>query len=86
MNAITPVSQSALVETQALPLDQNPAAVYLAGLKPSGRYTQRQMLNLVAGKLHYPDALTCPSWGSVYAFSMWQQSGPNWKSSTSPQP
>ena len=55
MNEITSVSQSDLEDIQALPLGQNPAAVYLVGLKPSGRYTQRQMLNVVARLLGTPE-------------------------------
>ena len=70
MNAITTVTQT----TQALPLDQNPAMVYLAGLKPSGRYTQGQALNQVAQLLGIPETrneaghvvtfLICP-WSSL---------------------
>jgi hypothetical protein len=33
------------------PLDQNPAAVYLAGLQLSGRSSMGQSLNMVAGML-----------------------------------
>lgn len=33
------------------PLDQNPAAVYLAGLRPTGRRSQRQALGVVAEML-----------------------------------
>jgi hypothetical protein len=36
------------------PLDQNPAAVYLAGLKASGRRSMKQSLDLVAGMLSNP--------------------------------
>jgi site-specific recombinase XerD len=35
----------------ALPIDRNPAAVYLAALKPSGRRSQRQALDLIASLL-----------------------------------
>ena len=62
MNTITPVDQHDLAIVR--PLDQNPAAVYLAGLKPSGRYTQRQMLDLVGRMLGAADALSCP-WGNL---------------------
>lgn len=43
-------------------LDQNPAAVYLAHLKPTGRRTMRQALTVIAGLLTQgkADALTCP--------------------------
>jgi integrase/recombinase XerD len=51
----------------ATPLDQSPAgagqspaAVYLAQLAKSGRRTQHQALNRLAGLLGYPDAFHCP--------------------------
>src|SRR5687768_12279178 len=42
------------------PLDQSPAAVYLAQLAKSGRRTQKGALNRLAGLLGYPDAFHCP--------------------------
>jgi site-specific recombinase XerD len=48
-----------------MPIDENPAAIYLAGLKESGRRSMRQVLNLVAGLLTGDsDALSCP-WASL---------------------
>jgi integrase/recombinase XerD len=44
----------------ATPLDQQPAAVYLAQLATSGRRTQRTALDTLARLLGYQDALTCP--------------------------
>lgn len=59
MNAITKSTPNAdLMLSQAQPLDQNPAAVYLAGLQPSGRRTQAQALQTVAGMLGADDALS----------------------------
>jgi integrase len=56
---------SELVLIEQLPLDRNPAAVYLAGLRPTGRRTQRQALNVIAGMLTgNADALAC-GWGRV---------------------
>jgi site-specific recombinase XerD len=45
-----------------LPLDQNPAAVYLATLRPSGRRTMRTALDIMAGMLSNGryDALSLP--------------------------
>lgn len=40
-----------LVISELLPLDQNPAAVYLAGLAETGRRTQKQSLDYIAGLL-----------------------------------
>ncbi|MGI8586071.1 MAG: tyrosine-type recombinase/integrase [Chloroflexia bacterium] len=47
-------------------LSQNPAAVHLSHLKPSGRRTMRQALNAVAGILTAgkADALSCP-WAAL---------------------
>ena len=42
------------------PADQNPAAVYLAGLKPTGRRSMLSKLNRVAVLLGYPDASAVP--------------------------
>jgi len=55
-------SERALVPMQYPALDQNPAAVYLAHLKPSGRRTMRQALNVMAGLLTggKAEALVCP--------------------------
>ena len=55
-----------LVLMQQIPLDQHPAAVYLAGLSPRGRLTMRQALNVVAEILcgQGADALTC-NWAAV---------------------
>lgn len=44
----------------APPLDQSPAAVYLAQLAASGRRTQRTALRALAALLGPYDALTCP--------------------------
>ncbi len=38
-----------IVIASLLPLDQQPAAVYLASLRPSGRRTMQQALNVIAG-------------------------------------
>ena len=49
-----------------LPLEQNPAAVYLASLSQSGRRTQRNALDTIASLLTgvKTDALKC-NWGNV---------------------
>src|SRR5690349_16927660 len=43
-----------------IPLDESPAAVYLAQLAPTGRRTQRQALDTVARLIGPYDALSCP--------------------------
>ena len=54
-----------LVIIDPLPIDQNPAAVYLAGLSPSGRRSQHQALDVIANKLTgNPDAFAC-NWSAV---------------------
>ena len=50
--------------TDQRPLDQNPAAVYLASLKESGRRSQRQALNVIANMLGYPDCFSVP-WAAL---------------------
>ena len=47
-----------LVKAEKLPLDQNPAAVYLASLKPTGRRTQQQALDTIARLLGAPDCFS----------------------------
>lgn len=40
--------RNSLVRAEALPLDVNPVVIYLNGLKPSGRTTQAQALNIAS--------------------------------------
>jgi integrase/recombinase XerD len=62
---IIPTSQNnGLAIADSRPLDQNPAAVYLAGLKPTGRRSQRQALNVIAEMLGAADCFSLP-WGSL---------------------
>jgi len=44
----------------AVPADRNPALVYLAGLKPTGRRSMLSKLDRVAVLLGYPDAAAVP--------------------------
>lgn len=53
--ALSTHSKINLVKAEKLPLDQNPAAVYLASLKPTGRRTQQQALDTIAHLLGAPD-------------------------------
>ena len=46
------------------PLDQQPAAVYLAGLAHGSRRTMRDALNTIAERLGAADALTV-EWGAL---------------------
>jgi site-specific recombinase XerD len=63
---LTLIADADLVAAGDLPLDQNPAAVYLAHLKPGGRRTMRQALEVMAGLLLGEGAnlFTCP-WGAL---------------------
>ena len=45
-------------------LDQHPAAVYLAGLKPNSRRVMRHALDSIAAHLGFDDALATP-WGTM---------------------
>lgn len=58
MDTITKTTPRELTLSEAQPLDQNPAAVYLAGLQPSGRRTQAQALAAIAGILGAEDLLS----------------------------
>src|SRR5215217_5195087 len=40
-----------VAEEQPSPLSQNPAAIYLASLRPTGRRAMKNLLNVVAGIL-----------------------------------
>jgi len=51
MTDLTTTQTSELTTTTGQPLDQNPAAVYLASLRESGRRSQLQALGVVAGLL-----------------------------------
>jgi len=55
-----------LIPTASMPLERNPAAVYLASLSPSGRRTQKTALNAIAILLagEKANAFNCP-WGQV---------------------
>ncbi len=53
--ALSTHSEFNLVKVEKPPLDQNPAAVYLASLKPTGRRTQQQALDTIARLLGAPD-------------------------------
>jgi len=58
-------SQSPALAIRDIPLDQNPASIYLAGLSESGRRTMRQILDLLAGMTtSNPDALAC-DWAAL---------------------
>jgi len=50
--------------TAPVRLDENPAAIYLAGLSPQGRRTQLQALDTIARMLGAADARSCP-WAQV---------------------
>jgi integrase len=66
MNEITTTEPGELAIIASQPLDQHPAAVYLAGLNSErGRRTQRQSLEVVAGILTgKPDAFAC-DWSAL---------------------
>lgn len=54
-----------LITIQSLPLDQNPAAVYLASLSKGSRGTMHQALDVIAGMLTgNPDAFNC-NWSAL---------------------
>ena len=66
LQTVITTSANALVLVERLPIDQNPAAVYLASLSQSGRRTQQHALNIIAGMLTggAANALTC-NWSEV---------------------
>lgn len=58
--------QTAVITSDFQPVDQNPAAVYLAGLSQGSRRTMRQALDTIAGLVSsgQADATTLP-WGNL---------------------
>lgn len=65
MNKIIPTNTNDITLADVLPLDQNPAAVYLAGLSETGRRTQKQALDTIAGLLTGNlDCLSC-NWAKL---------------------
>ena len=67
MNDLAPASDRRdLILFDQAPLDRNPAAVYLASLRESGRRTQRTALDTIAGILTNgaAEALSC-NWSAV---------------------
>ena len=63
-----PQDALALVTGTALPLDRHPVAVYLAGLAPGSRRTQRAALRLIAKLVsHESDEMHLPWWALDYA-------------------
>jgi len=57
-SALMPQVENDIVQVAKPPLDQNPAAVYLAGLKPTGRRTQQQALDTIAHLLGASDCFS----------------------------
>jgi integrase/recombinase XerD len=51
MNMLATIEPTQIIVTHAQTLDQNPAAAYLASLKPNGARAQRQALNEIARML-----------------------------------
>jgi integrase len=64
MTDIIRTENLSMATANAQPIDQNPAAIYLAGLQPTGRRSMRQALDLVAAMLGGGDALAFP-WASL---------------------
>ena len=66
LQTVVTTSSTELVLVDHPPIDQNPAAVYLASLSQSGRRTQQHALNTIANMLTggAAPAFTCP-WSEV---------------------
>jgi len=62
--ALSTHSEINLDKAEKLPLDQNPAVVYLASLKPTGRRTQQQALNTIARLLGATDCFSL-DWAAI---------------------
>lgn len=71
MDTLTTANPTTWLEVREQPLDHNPAAVYLAGLKPSGRYTQAQALNTVARMLNTPEMRDDKGKETTYLYCPW---------------
>jgi len=52
-------------QTSVVPLDQNPAAVYLATLRPSGRRSMHHYLNVIAGLVQPGATAFTLAWGQL---------------------
>ncbi|HET6443587.1 MAG TPA: integrase, partial [candidate division Zixibacteria bacterium] len=66
LRTVVTTSSTELVLVDHPPIDQNPAAVYLASLSQSGRRTQQHALNTIANMLTGggANAFTC-NWSAV---------------------
>jgi integrase/recombinase XerD len=64
ISELATIPQAALVLVEPRPRDQNPAAVYLAGLQPTGQRTQAQALKTIARLLGAPDAFSL-AWSAL---------------------
>ena len=73
MNEITTTRPTEIIPAQHRTADQNPAILYLAGLQPTGRRTQQQALNTIAG-LFGQDCFSL-DWSKLrYAHTAWIRS------------
>lgn len=65
MNTLILSETQELTLTSTLPIDQNPAAVYLSNLRENGRRTQKQALDMIAGMLTGDANCLYCNWGKL---------------------